>query len=276
MIPILLALTTLGGGPSEKIGRFDHPKITEPSGIVASRKHPGILWVHNDSGNAPSLFAVRTDGTLVREYAVDAPNLDWEDLAIDDAGHLYIADIGNNLRALPVRAIYRIDEPDPTLRPSGKARLKVSMAIYFTYPKSGPFDAESLFIDGDTAVIVAKTGGEKSADLYAFPLQATSLLRPVVVKKIGDLKGFNKPATGADLSADKRMLAVCALGEVRLYRRDADDRWLPLGKMKGPSGQVEAIAWSGMDLILANEDRQLFRISEKAWRDEMRKKDGKP
>ena len=70
MIPILLALALLGGGPTEKIGRFDDRGITEPSGIVASRKHPGILWVHNDSGNPPELFAVKRDGTLVRKFTV--------------------------------------------------------------------------------------------------------------------------------------------------------------------------------------------------------------
>ena len=45
--------------------------------MVASRKHPGIFWVHNDSGNPPSLFAVRRDGSLVRSYRVEAANVDW-------------------------------------------------------------------------------------------------------------------------------------------------------------------------------------------------------
>src|SRR3954452_480338 len=93
----VLTLALLGDNPVEKLGRFDHRGIAEPSGIVASRKNPGIFWVHNDSGNPPVLFAVKRDGKLVREYRVEAVNLDWEDIAIDDAGHLYIGDIGNNL-----------------------------------------------------------------------------------------------------------------------------------------------------------------------------------
>src|SRR5215218_2962033 len=97
----------------ERLGRLEHPAIREASSIVASRRHPGIFWVHNDSGNPAALFAVRRDGTLVREYAVKAPNLDWEDIAVDDEGHLYLGDIGNNAGLLPIRTVYQLDEPDP-------------------------------------------------------------------------------------------------------------------------------------------------------------------
>src|SRR4051812_22769462 len=81
--------------PLERLGRLDHPPIREASGIVKSRRPPGIFWVHNDSGSPPALFAVRRDGALVREYSVNVPNLDWEDIAADDRGHLYLGEIGN-------------------------------------------------------------------------------------------------------------------------------------------------------------------------------------
>ena len=84
--------------PLEPLGRFDARAIPEASGIVKSRRHPGIFWVHNDSGNAPLLFAVRSDGRIVRRFRLGVPNLDWEDIAIDDQGHLYLGDIGNNAR----------------------------------------------------------------------------------------------------------------------------------------------------------------------------------
>ncbi len=119
-MPILLAsLIVLGvaagpTGPLEPLGRFDAQAIPEASGIVKSRRFPGIFWVHNDSGNAPLLFAVRSDGRIVRRFRLAIPNLDWEDIAIDDQGHLYLGDIGNNTGLLRVRTIYRIDEPDPS------------------------------------------------------------------------------------------------------------------------------------------------------------------
>src|SRR3954447_5690133 len=115
---LALAGGTADGGP-EPIGRLAHPAIREASGIVQSRRHPGIFWVHNDSGNPPALFAVTREGRLVREYAVAAPNVDWEDIAIDDAGHLYLGEIGNNGGRLPLRAIYQVDEPDPRAPAAG-------------------------------------------------------------------------------------------------------------------------------------------------------------
>src|SRR6516162_10474875 len=119
IVPGAGAAEAEGTGPvlavPEPMGRFDPRALPEASGIVKSRRHPGIFWVHNDSGNAPLLFAVRADGRIVRRFRLAFPNLDWEDIAIDDQGHLYLGDIGNNSGLLRVRTIYQLDEPDPSL-----------------------------------------------------------------------------------------------------------------------------------------------------------------
>src|SRR4051812_30423553 len=167
----LIASLAVGGppGPLEPLGRFDPRAVPEASGIVKSRRHPGIFWVHNDSGNPPALFAVRADGTLIGEFAVAVPNVDWEDIAIDDDGHLYLGEIGNNGGLLPLRAVYRLDEPDP-LTPA-EAPLPVTLASYYRFPsRAERFDAESLFLDGGRAVVIAKAGDGREAELFAIPL----------------------------------------------------------------------------------------------------------
>src|SRR6516165_11844808 len=93
------------GAPLEPLGGLDVKAVPEASGIVKSRRYPGIFWVHNDSGNPPLLFAIRGDGCIVRQFRVAVPNIDWEDIAIDDQGHLYVGDIGNIGGVLPLRAI---------------------------------------------------------------------------------------------------------------------------------------------------------------------------
>src|SRR5271165_6626864 len=115
--------------PLEHLGRFDARALPEASGIAKSRRHPGIFWVHNDSGNPPALFAIRRDGTVVREFRLEVPNVDWEDIAADNEGHLYLGDIGNNGGLLALRAVYRLDEPDPA-RPA-TAPLRVSAATFY-------------------------------------------------------------------------------------------------------------------------------------------------
>ena len=265
---IVLVLTGLSeDGPLEHIGHLDYGPIRETSGIVKSRRHPGIYWVHNDSGNPPALFAVRRDGSLVREYAVTIPNIDWEDIAIDDQGHLYLGDIGNNDNRLPVRAIYQLDEPDPSKPAEGP--LRATTASYYRFPRGGRFDAEGLFLEGGRAVVVAKTFDGRAAALYAIPLDPPApLLRPATPERIGALPEFREPVTGASLTPDGTRLAVCSYEVARVYERAQNEkaRWKPIGSVRFQANEVEAICWDGRDLILAGEDRKLHRIPAAAWK----------
>jgi hypothetical protein len=265
---LLLSLVCLAGDPPEleQIGRLDHPAIGEASGIVQSRRHPGIFWVHNDSGNPPALFAVRRDGSLVREYPVAMPNVDWEDIAIDDSGHLYIGEIGNNGGQLPLRAIYRVDEPDPD-QPSSLP-LSVTVASYYRFEsRKTRFDAESLVVDGRRALVIAKTFDRREAEIYEVPLDPPApLLRPALAKRLGSLPESTEPATGADLSPDGLLLAVVSERAARVYRKGPEETWTLIGTARFQSDGVEAICWDGSDLILASEGRQIFRIPGAEWR----------
>ncbi|MCS4143067.1 hypothetical protein GGQ15_003470, partial [Salinibacter ruber] len=41
-----------------RTGRVAHTLIDETSGIVRSRWQENVWWVHNDSGDAPRIFAI--------------------------------------------------------------------------------------------------------------------------------------------------------------------------------------------------------------------------
>lgn len=259
----LFLLAQAGPSPLEPLGKLDHPAIREASGIVQSRRFPGTFWVHNDSGNPPALFAVRRNGGLIREYKVAAPNIDWEDIAIDDNGHLYLGDIGNNGEALPLRAIYRIDEPDPS-RPA-IVPLAVTRTTYYHFPRHGRFDAEGLVIDGHQALIVRKRRDGQAADLFAVPIDPpASILRPALPKKAAHLPEFTEPATGADLTPDGRWLAVVGIGVARVYRRGEGGSWALGRTYRFEARDIEAIAWDGPDLVLVGEGRGVFRIANGA------------
>ena len=47
---------------AEVVLRLRDPRIVEASGLAVSRRHPGVLWTHNDSGDPARLFAVGADG----------------------------------------------------------------------------------------------------------------------------------------------------------------------------------------------------------------------
>ena len=80
-------------GEVERRGAVDG-RIHEASGLAASRRHAGVVYTHNDSGDGPRVFALSAaDGALLGEYevrgrpgaaAVEAH--DWEDMAVGPCG----------------------------------------------------------------------------------------------------------------------------------------------------------------------------------------------
>src|SRR3954453_16618786 len=99
LIPSLLLLSLLAADAPKEVtllGYIDYKPCTESSGVLASRKHPGVFWTHCDSGNDAAIYAITRVGKFIAEYQFDVPNHDWEDIAIDDDGPLFIGDIGNN------------------------------------------------------------------------------------------------------------------------------------------------------------------------------------
>src|SRR5256885_14370855 len=138
-----------------QLGAIDYKSCSESSGVIASRKHAGVYWTHCDSGNDASIYAITREGKFIAEYQLDVPNHDWEDIAIDDEGHLFIGDIGNNGGKRNQIHVHRVDEPNPAKIPKGGiAKLKVDKTWKITYPDT-PFDAESLFIWKDKGYIIS-------------------------------------------------------------------------------------------------------------------------
>lgn len=260
-----------GGG-----GRLGFP---ESSGLVASRAHAGVLWTHADSGAPPVLFAVDDDGRTLARFRLDgARNTDWEDVAIDDGGNLYVGDIGNNESRRRDLVVYRLREPDPRRgSPEEDVLVPVDAKIHFRYPdqlefpaKMPNFDAEGLFWRDGRLYLLTKHRADTHTTLYRFP--SLDGRAQVVLEKIGefDLGGadrqFGGMATAADLRPDGQVLAVLSYHAVFLFEapREGDDFLAdPIKKIDLVMltlQQCEAIAWVGEDLIITNEPGHVFRL----------------
>ena len=62
-------------GPCTRLGDVALLRdVPEASGLALSRRHPGLLWTHNDSGHATELFAVDASGTLQGRVRVPDPH----------------------------------------------------------------------------------------------------------------------------------------------------------------------------------------------------------
>lgn len=264
MFPILLVVLITASPPDPLIGagQVRHPEAAELSGLVASRRHEGVFWTHPDSGNPPLLFAVQADGTVLNRFSVEALNLDWEDVAADADGHLVIGDIGNNTLLLPTRTLYVIDEPDP--RKPLQSPLPLLYSITYRYPQGRAFDAEALVIGNGKAVLITKTAPGQPAEVFSIPLQKPTSRLPVVPKKLGALPDFSEPVTGADLSPNGRVLAVCSLDVVRLYGPGSNGNWKSLRTVRYPGRGIESVAWAGSDLLFAEESGRIWRLPARA------------
>lgn len=271
------------------IGQFPED---EGSGVVASRRYPGVYWAHRDSsllGNGrQELYAFRVEngklgelspGVAFREFEVPGvSNKDWEDIAIDDQGRLWLGDFGNNGHGRSDLTLYAIEEPDPFK--DGQAR--VLGAHPFSYPDkptSGrSFNAESLLVIDGLPYILTKS---QTPAFYRMPVLTPN--QPTVLERVSDLAtpagGLGGRPTGADLSQDGSRLAVTTDGgKVFVFEgrkpgargaelvRDLASRPPRWSARYNPSGeweQVEGVAFAprSRDLLLLSESQKIFYFS---------------
>lgn len=152
-------------------GQVANEEIVEASGIVASPSQAGILWTHNDSGDAPRIFAMGPSGEDIAEVAItDAPLADLEDIAAapcpDGSGPcLWLADTGNNRLDRDDLAIYVVEEP--TIPAEGERPLSLSTRAKWRFSVQYPDDAinsEAFMVAPDLAAmwLIEKVDGEQS------------------------------------------------------------------------------------------------------------------
>ncbi|MCL5317474.1 MAG: hypothetical protein M1503_04310 [Thaumarchaeota archaeon] len=166
---------------------------------MASRTYPGIYWMISDSGNPAHLYAIDKSGATKGVFKVSgATNRDWEDIAIDGSGHIWIGDIGDNSKVYSSYIVYKVNEPNPY---DSATSTSAATAYRFVYP-DGAHDAEALFVWQGTPYIVQKNW---ASEVYAFPTLDSS--RIVALKYVGKFAGGNA-ITGADISTDGHRLAL--------------------------------------------------------------------
>src|SRR3546814_14791477 len=113
-------------------------RLDESSGLAASLAHEGVLWMLDDGGNDPQLFAISTRGGLQATFQVaGVAKTDWEDIAafeLDGRRYLLVADTGDNgglRRSLQLPVIEEPASPDEVAQ---HAPLETSWSIPFRWP----------------------------------------------------------------------------------------------------------------------------------------------
>jgi len=141
ILPVLFFLLVAAGSVERK-GSLPK-KLKEISGWVFV--DDSTLIAHNDSGNDPILFVLNTDGTIRHEALLEGTeNVDFEDIASDGKGNIYLGDFGNNDNDRKDLAIWKIKTADIL-----KKETVTGKAIHFSYAdqKEFPPASDQLYYD---------------------------------------------------------------------------------------------------------------------------------
>ncbi|RNA65021.1 hypothetical protein CR163_007140 [Prosthecochloris sp. ZM_2] len=244
----------------------------EISGMVKSRFHDDIYWVLNDSGNLPALIPVTSSGEIAspdtRGYIVDGlENTDWEALAIDRDGTIYICDTGNNFSSRHDLKIHRVSESRDNPALTGTVdtfRIHYPEQQLFPSPDMA-YDCEAAFIRDNNLFLLTKRRQDRNTSLYRLRLSSLDKTAQTHALELMCTFPVNGLVTGADISADGNIVAVLTYTSLWVLEHYEDNnffsgsvRCIPLTD----AGQIESVCFMGNHTVAAvNESaNELFFI----------------
>jgi hypothetical protein len=276
------------------LGNLSNKCISEASGVVASRRRADLLWVINDSGNEPLIYAVGLDGSDCGHASIrNARNQDWEDLAAfvyKRTAFLLIPDCGDNENRRKSCVLYIVEEP--RVGPSGivdKTPLEWSFRIEYVYA-DGPRDCEGVAVDVQRREILLLTKRDEPPVLYSLPLNLTQNDTVQTARPVTRVGGIPKPTaedlrqdplygrfgsqpTAMDISPDGKIIAVLTYKRPYLFYRQENESWprvidrppVPLDMPRMRQAEAMSFSWDGKSLIVTSEKlpAPLYRLDIK-------------
>lgn len=237
--------------------------VNEISGMTWSRDG---FWVHNDSGSEPFIMLMKTDGRIESiKRITHAPNYDWEDIATDNKGNIYIGDIGNNLNTRRTLQVYKI--PNPLL--STDLRIPAEK-IEFSYPDQKVFppkenrliyDAEALLVFNDSIFIFNKNRTQPFdgfVRLYKVPAKPGSYNAHLMDSiYLGGQAKELAWITGADISRDGKKVALLTHEKVWLFTNFSGSNFFD-----GEIGVMNLNHFSQKEAICFDDENKIFIADE--------------
>ncbi len=248
--------------------------LEEASGLVASRRNPGVLYAHNDSGDTARFFGLDDTGNDLGTYTLTGVTAkDWEAASAGpcaDASKqcLYFADIGDNAFQRTTYSVHRVEEP--AIANSGLHSLTAE-TFRFRYP-NGSEDAEAMFVDprdGKLYVLTKNAAGPSTIFELPQPLDASATV-DMVERGTFMVNDLLPAVTAADMSEDGTGILVRTYQSVWFYAVAPGETVAEALSKKAcgyptPSEmQGETVAWSldgkGYRTIAEGKDQKLSKV----------------
>ena len=244
-----------------QVGTLRHVQLKESSGLAPCRMDSKVFWTHND-GRHRILYAIDREGHDRGSVQIMAPFEDWEDIASNSRGQLYLADTGNNKTSRTEVRVYEVDEPDPREMPR---TLAVKRTWRLRFPKE-VFDCESLFVWQGHGYLISKVFDDNRAGVYRFALKDEE--GPVVLHRVTRLR-VDSPVTGADISRDGQKLAIVSKAGAAVFEVNGDLRTAGDVKpfwTKFRHEHIEACCFVPDGLLATAESREVYLFTAPAFR----------
>jgi hypothetical protein len=245
---VLTGASPAAAGDGDSGFTIEDPRITESSGLAASRQHPGIYWTHNDQDTGTYLYAVDSStGKTVARITLKGVGTqrDVEAVAIGPDNQIYVGDIGDNDGVTwPYVWIYQLPEPKELKDQTIRAKQ------YVVKYSDGSRDAESMIVHPKTGRVYLIDKQEDGGHLYEGPAKlstsGTNVFKPAAAVALW--------ATDAAFSPDGRQLAVRGYFGGIWYDWNGGDLKRG-GRISVPIGQGESVSYSpdGTKLMLGSE-----------------------
>jgi len=241
----------------------DLPKeLNEVSGTEVL-ENSSLIWMMNDGGNQPKLFAVSKKGTIKRAVYIKAKNHDWEDLTSDEKGHMYIGDFGNNANKRKNLRILKIDEKYLHKKNAEVDKIEFEYENQQRFPpkkKNLYFDAEAFFYFKKNFYIFTKSRVKDrhgKTFLYKLPAKKGKHIAKLVgeYNNCSDLKCW---ITSADISDDGKKVVLLSQKNILIFTGFKEDDFFS-GKVRkiefDHRTQKEGVCFKDNNTLLITDER---------------------
>ena len=224
------------------------------------------IWVVEDNGNKDEIYKVNFVGKIIDDFEVkNAKNNDWEDLAKDNKGNLYIGDFGNNGNNKKELTVYKLSNPEVE-----KGDKIDAEKIKFNYPEQKDYppkksqfyyDTEAFFHWGNSLYLITKNR-TRPYDGKAMIYKVPDTKGEYEAQLVGTLFLCNNQntcsVTSAAISSDGKTIVLLSYGLLwTINDFELDD--FSIGNLKqidlGVRTQLESVCFLNESTLLLSDER---------------------
>ena len=181
-----------------------------------------FIWMVNDSGNKPILFGLDFKGKIIKEIKIKAKNHDWEDLASDEKGTIYIGDFGNNSNKRKNLSIIIVEQNELDEKKAEVDEIEFEYPNQFEFPpknKNKYFDTEAFFYFKSALYLLTKSrvaGNYGKTTLYKIPAKKGKYTAEIIAE-FESCKERECWITSADISPNGEKVVLLSQKKVLIF-----------------------------------------------------------